>query len=109
MSKSIDEVFNEKYPQLAKQLEELGITDTDKLVERFQSNGKYLNEVLEYDLKDNEKIRSIAESNSPIKDKSQTVIINKKDEETDWKGLGIGIVIMLILAWFFLFKPALGM
>ena len=79
----IDEVFNEKYPQLAKQLEELGITDTDKLVERFQSNGKYLNEVLEYDLKDNEKIRSIAESFN--KHKGATVI---KTEETvaskDW-------------------------
>ena len=107
MSKSIDEVFNEKYPQLAKQLEELGITDTDKLVERFQSNGKYLNEVLEYDLKDNEKIRSIAENHSKQKkEEPQAVSLSIHDQDTDWKGMGIGIVIMLILSWFFLFKPA---
>ena len=57
----IDEVFKETYPQLAEQLEELGINSTIQLKERFESNGKYLNEVLDYDLKDNEKIRSIAE------------------------------------------------
>ena len=94
----IDEVFNEKYPQLAKQLEELGITDTDKLVERFQSNGKYLNEVLEYDLKDNEKIRSIAEeapTEAPIR---EIDIASFDDEIEDVKGKTlIGIF------WFVLF------
>ena len=61
---SISEVFDEMYPELSKQLDELGVKATDTLVERFKSNGKYLNEVLDYDLKDNEKIRSIAEVNS---------------------------------------------
>jgi len=62
MSKKINEVFSEDYPQLAEQLEELSVTDTAKLLKRFKSNGKYLNEVLDYDLKDNEKIRSIVEN-----------------------------------------------
>jgi hypothetical protein len=61
---SISEVFDEKYPELSKQLDELGVKDTETLVERFKSNGKYLNEVLDYDLKDNEKIRSSAEEES---------------------------------------------
>lgn len=71
---NISKVFNEKYPELSKQLDELGVKDTETLVGRFKSNGKYLNEVLDYDLKDNEKIRSIAE------EVSEEVVIKTQDQ-----------------------------
>lgn len=67
---TIEEIFKDTYPKLAKQLEELGIKTTTQLKERFESNGKYVSEVLDYDLKDNEKIRSIAESPTPFNKKS---------------------------------------
>ena len=97
---SISEVFNEEYPELSKQLDELGVKDTETLVDRFKSNGKYLNEVLDYDLKDNEKIRSIAENNLSRKEESQKVIINKKDEETDWKGMIIAFIIFVLFSFY---------
>ncbi len=90
---SIIEVFDEKYPELSKQLDELGVKDTETLVERFKSNGKYLNEVLDYDLKDNEKIRSIAESF-----KGETVHKRYKDDTPmDWLIWVIIFIVMMVL------------
>lgn len=56
----IKNVFKDTYPQLAEQLEEYEIYSTAQLKQRFESNDKYLIELLDYDLKDNEKIRSMA-------------------------------------------------
>jgi len=67
---TIEEAYKDTYPKLAKQLEELGIKTTTQLKKRFESNGKYVSEVLDYDLKDNEKIRSIAESPTPLNKKT---------------------------------------
>ena len=58
--KKVDKVFKEAYPQLVEQLEELGITEVQQLIDRFNINGKYLVETLDYELKDNEKIHSMA-------------------------------------------------
>lgn len=63
---TIEEIFKDTYPKLAKQLEELGIKTTTQLKERFESNGKYVSEVLDYDLKDNEKIRSIFDEKTAV-------------------------------------------
>jgi hypothetical protein len=58
----LNNVFKETFPQLAEQLKEYGVKSTAQLKQRFESNDKYLIELLDYDLKDNEKIRSMAES-----------------------------------------------
>jgi len=56
---SISEVFDKKYPELSKQLEEIGIKDCDALLLKFETNDKYLVETLNYELKDNEIIASM--------------------------------------------------
>ena len=92
----IDEVFKETYPQLAEQLEELGISYTSDLGKRFESNGKYLSEVLEYDLKDYEKIRTMSEDAQ-----------KKYDFESEKQNGVVGIVSALIvlgMIFYFLYK-----
>ena len=98
----IKDVFNETFPQLAEQLKEIGITHTPQLVERFKSNGKFLNELLDYDLKDNEKIRSIAEE-AP----TETSILEDEIEENMGKavigGFGFMIFIIIVGVWYIFF------
>lgn len=91
----IKDVFNETYPQLAEQLDELGITDTDELEERFKTNGSYLVDTLDYDLKDNEKIRS---TNQKVVEKEFDEFSSKSAKQ---------MILMLIIGFIWVF--ALGL
>jgi hypothetical protein len=61
-NKKISDVYADKYPELSGKLNELGITEVRQLLERFKANSKYLNETLEYEMKDNEIIFSMAQN-----------------------------------------------
>ena len=72
---------------MEKQLDELGVKDTDELSKRFESNGRYLVETFKYELKDNEIIRSMS-------DKYPSKAVEKKEKE-DNIGLIIGIILIV--------------
>ena len=57
----ISETFKDKYPELSEKLNDLGIEKVSQLLDRLNTNPKYLTETLEYSVKDNEIIYSMSQ------------------------------------------------
>ena len=57
--KTIEDCLGVKYPDLPKQLEEMGVNNSSGLYYKFSQNKKYVHEVLDYSMKDNELIYQV--------------------------------------------------
>ena len=58
--KSLEDIFENKYPNLPRQLKKVGITTLSLINQKvFNENEMYFFEVLGYDIEDNERIKNI--------------------------------------------------
>ena len=59
-NKKIKDIFDNQYSELPDLLEENGITTLEMLNQKvFNENGTYFVDILDYDIKDNERIKNI--------------------------------------------------